>query len=131
MKKFIISLLLIFTFVGCSSAPPPPEEGYVKAKSFEAAHWEGGYEYYTTYEYNCANRYDAFNNEYRFSCQNEPVQHSRWVPRKYYVNDVYKLKLEDCKVNKDKEKECNIGWKSVTEEEYNHYNVGKHYPNDR
>jgi hypothetical protein len=116
----------------CNSEPPVTQ-GYIRDKIFEPAHWEGGYEYYTDIEFGCdtESEYNYATGQYETveSCGWEPVEKSRYEPHHTWVDDRYKFQLEACEKNDKGENKCRKGNKTVTESEYDRYQVGQHYPN--
>lgn len=126
-----IVLVVVILCTGC--ADPPPETGYVRDKSYEPAHWEGGYDTYYRSEYSCSPEsvydYNTGRTEYRPSCGYKPVSYTVWDDHDEWVEDSWRLYLEDCKVNDKGENKCKKGWRSVSDEStYDKYGVGDHYP---
>lgn len=124
-------LLCIFALIACGEGAP--SQGYVKDKKFEAAHWEGGYETYYTYEYRCAletrTDYNTGRQTTEQVCGDEQVSHQRWEDHHIHLDDAWSLLLEECKERKGAN--CRRGWREVTENEYDRYEVDMHYPNPR
>lgn len=107
----------------CSSEPPITT-GKVVDKSFEPAHWEGGYEYFTTYGYHCGLGYDG-----KYGCGLKSYEDSRWEDQHTWHNDSYRIQLQSCEENDKGELKCRTGWRTITELEYDRYDIGNHYPN--
>lgn len=133
MKRIAIIALALLALVSCGE--PPPKEGYVRDKSFEAAHWEGGFETYYTTEYRChtVSSYNYASKSYKTSqqCGPEMVSRQRWEDHHTYVEDRWKIKLEDCKVNDKGERKCRTGWLTVDQQTYHEYRIGSHYPDPK
>lgn len=124
-----VAVAVVLLLAGCGD--PPPTEGYVRAKKFEPAHWEGGYEPYTTVEMRCHSEYDYGSKTTRTVCGSEPVTHYRWEDHHNWVGDRWKLKLEDCKPNDDGKRKCRTGWLTVDQEDYHSHGIGSHYPDPK
>lgn len=108
-KKGALALVILFLFSGCSS---PPDSGYVKRRELSPAWTEFRTNYICTgYDKNgmCTLRIP---NTY-------PVHHEA----EYYL-----VLLDDKKDDKGKQRTAK---RQVTVQEYNHYHVDMHYPEDR
>lgn len=128
-RALVLAVALIFT-VGCGGEDPPTE-GDVINKEFTPAHWEGGFETYYLPEYSCDTEsvynYQTGQYETRQVCGTDMVAHQRWEDHHNYVDDRWRLQLEDCTIEDGKEK-CRKGWVNVDETTYHDYKVGAHYP---
>lgn len=133
MKTFFASVVLgCILLSGCGD--PPPDQGYVIDKSFVPAHWEDGFETYYVPEMQCrsVSEYDYASKTYetRQVCDTQPVAHQRYEPHYQYVQDAWRLRLEDCKIEHEKKK-CHRGWKRVDETTFHAYEIGQHYPDPK
>lgn len=123
-QRFILWIILMIIFIpGCGD--PPPEEGYVREKKFEEAHWEGGYESFTNYGYTCGMDFEG-----EYSCGIRQYTDQRWEDHHTYVDDRWSLRLEFCEQKDGKEK-CRDGWKRVDETTYHKYEINNYYPQPR
>lgn len=121
--KWIVLILLVLL---AACAEPAPESGYVRKKDFTPAHWEDGYTYTTENRYSCENEH-TWEGKYEVVCRDRPETISHYVEHYAWVDDRFRLYLENC----DNPKKCKKGWRTVAESEYNRYDVGRHYPEGR
>lgn len=132
MRKTLCILGLLIASSTACGGDPPPDQGYVRDKEFKPAHWEGGWDTYYTTEYRChtESEYDYNTGQTRYveDCGPEQVSHTVWDDHDEWVEDRWRLKLEDCQSDKDGKEKCRSGWKWVTENEYEDYRLGQHYP---
>lgn len=128
----VVIVVLIFC-TGC--AEPPPESGYVRDKSFTPAHWEGGYdtEYRTEYRCEPSSTYDYGSGKYVYgtSCGFKSVPHSVWDDHDSWIEDRWRLYLEDCTRNDEGKEKCRKGWRTVDSQSYDRYGLGDHFPDAR
>ncbi len=127
--KLLLAIVLVFVLVlsSCSGSEPPPESGYVRNKDFVPEHWEDGYRSESRYGPHCGLSYDGkFDCSSKFYTEQVYEEHHRWV------ENTWKLYLEDCDPPDEKGKEhCNRGWIEVTETMYNSHSLNSHYPDAR
>lgn len=120
----VIAALLL---TGCGSTEPAPTEGYVRAKDFTPAHWEGGWDTVTEEECGFGTYTDMWGDtQTGWHCEDE----TRWVwdDHDTWVEDRWRLKLENCD---DDPKDCRSGWVTVDQITYHRYGIDKHYPTPR
>lgn len=124
MRRTLATFLLaVLALVGCAGCgDPPPEQGYVRDKRFEPAHWEDGYR---SESYTDCGMHMNFEGEMEFGCK--PATRQVYEARHHWVDDRYKLQLEDC----NDEGKCRSGWRTVTQGEFDHFELGSHYPEAR
>lgn len=125
-KVVLVVAVVVLVFSGCAGENPP-ESGYVRNKDFIPAHWEGGYRYESYMDCGPHLNYDG---DIEFSCK--PATRSVYESHHTWVDDTWKLFLEDCEPPDEKGKEhCNKGWLEVTETMYNEHSLNSHYPDAR
>jgi hypothetical protein len=117
MKKilFILPLFLI----ACSSEPDLTS-GTVVNKRFEPAHYETRLQQVYSGQ-NCSGS----------GAQRVCTPIYTYVPVNDYYPDDWDIQLKACgeEAGKEKISDCRTSWIDVSEEVYNQYGVGKHYPN--
>jgi hypothetical protein len=132
VRRLAACLLALGLLAACAS---PPKEGYVRDKDFTAAHWESGYRTEYTTEPDCGYEsvYDSTTGRYeqRYGCTTKQVSHEVYEAHHTWVDDSWRMRLEDCKVNAKDERKCKTGWREVTEAVYDRYDLGQHYPDAR
>lgn len=130
MRK-ALALIAVGVLVACGS--PPPKSGEVVDKRYEQAHWEGGYrtEYRTQYRCHTNSEYNYSTEQYELkrTCgtESEPVQ--VYEPHHEWIDDAWFLKLQACKTD-DAKRKCRSGWRSVTENRYDRFDVGDFYSSE-
>lgn len=133
MRKLIAIVVALASLVACG--PPPLEEGYVRNREFIPEHWESGWETYYTSEYQCHSEstynYQTKQYESREVCGTESVSHQRYEDHHEWIKDQWRIKLEACGLDKAGERKCRSSWRWVTEEVYESYDIGEHYPNPK
>jgi hypothetical protein len=122
MRKLATAALTLLLFSGLSACSTDPEitSGYVVQKNFEPRHWEGGW------EEDCDTDWfdeDDDGNTLEQDCD------SYWESHHRRVEDTWKIRLEDCRVNDKNERKCYRSWLEVDEDTFVDFRVGDHYPN--
>lgn len=124
MKKLLLVCLVLWSCTGCSD--PPPKQGYVRDKRFEAAHWESGYR---TESYEDCGPHIGYDGKVKFSC--ETATRQVYEAHHEYIEDRWWLFLEDCRLDDKGKNKCNKGWLQVDETDFHRYGLDTHYPDAR
>lgn len=131
MKRVLLILVVALALFGCGD--PAPKEGFVREKKYEPAHWEDGYRTEYRYEYRCHPGYRIGpdgRSVYTTDCGIESVPYSVYEEHHRWINDQWRLRIEDCKENDKGEMKCRDGWVSVDHDTYVDFRIGRHYPDN-
>ena len=133
MRKSALTLVLIAGLV-LSACGKPVNEGVVIDKNFEPAHSETRTVSETYYmpEYRCrmVTKTQYVNGKSQTvssnECGTENVAHTRWVPRTFYYDDEWTIKIRHCTTDGNEEK-CRVGTKEVSRNLYNRAELGSYF----
>lgn len=126
-----MAVVVLFAVLGGCASDPPVEQGYVRHREFLPAHWEGGWRTEWEMAYRCHTGMSADGKSTTTTCGPEMVPVDVWEDHHRWIDDRWRLRLQDCTTNDDGKTKCREGWRYVTAAEYDRFPVGRHYPDPR